>query len=149
MCGEVARQTVGDLDESVVLPVGSDQRNSKPPPHRRMVALGASEIPPLWMSPQRLVGEPDRPVNLVRVGVDAKSSRRRVVVGPRRVLLRQREVLPGMGPVLSEQLRRCALVGVGEDSGEFGRLAEDRVRASMKSARSAGMSGLGGVLALW
>src|SRR5215472_16057290 len=93
LCGEVALQTVGDLDEPVVVPVRPDQGNGEPSPHRGMAALVASEIPPLWMSPQRLVGEPDRLVNLVRVGVDAESPRRRAVVGPRRVLLRQREVL--------------------------------------------------------
>src|SRR6516164_9240952 len=102
LCGEVALQAVGDLDKPVVLPVRPDQGNGEPSPHRGMAALIASEIPPLWMSPQLLVGEPDRPVNLVRVGVDAKSPRRRVVVGPGRVLLRQREVLAGVGPVLSK-----------------------------------------------
>jgi len=35
-----------------------------------MTALIAAEIPPLRMDPQLLVGEPDRPVNLVRVGVE-------------------------------------------------------------------------------
>src|SRR5215475_4652456 len=93
-----------------------------------MAALLAAEVSPLRVGPQRLVGEPDRPPNLVRVGVDAISPRRRMVVSPRRVLLRQREVLPGVGPVLSEKLRRCALMSVGEDPGELGRLAEDRVR---------------------
>src|SRR5215475_15428127 len=38
---------VGDLDESVVLPVRPDQGNGEPPPHRGMAALIASEIPPL------------------------------------------------------------------------------------------------------
>ena len=114
-----------------------------------MAALLAAEVPPLRMSAQRLVGEPDQPVNLVRVGVDAKSPRRRVVVGPRRVLLRQREVIPGVGRALSDQLRRGALVSAGEDPGELGRLAEDRSAGSTKPARSAGTSGPGGVLALW
>src|SRR5215469_12132374 len=100
-----------------------------------MTALIAAEIPPLWMDPQLLVGEPDRPVNLVRVGVDAKSPRRHVVAGPRRVLLRQREVLAGVGPVAADQLRRRALVGAGEDSGKLGRLAEDRVRREHEASQ--------------
>src|SRR5215469_11509699 len=94
-----------------------------------------AEIPPLRMSPQLLVGEPDRLVNLVRVGVDAKSPRRCAVVSPRRVLLRQRKVLPGVGPVLSNQLGRGALMGVGEDSGEFGCLAEDRIRCEHEAGQ--------------
>src|SRR5215472_17974022 len=93
-----------------------------------------AEIPPLRMGSQLLVGEPDRPVYLVRVGVDAKSPRRRAVVGPRRVLLRQREVLPGVGPVPADQLRRCALVSVGDDPGELGPLAEDRVRSEHEAS---------------
>lgn len=114
-----------------------------------MAVLIAAEIPPLRMSPQRLVGEPDRPLHRVRVGVDAESPRWRAVVAPRFVLLRQREVLPGVGLAVSDQLRRCALVSVGEDPGELGRLAEDRGGREMKPARSAGTSGPGGLLALW
>lgn len=42
-----------------------------------MAAQLGAEIPPLRMRPQGLVGQPDRPPHLVRVGVDAESPRRR------------------------------------------------------------------------
>jgi hypothetical protein len=114
-----------------------------------MATLIVAEIPPLRTSPQRLVGEPDRPADLVRIGVDAKSPRRRVVASPRRLLLRQRVVLPSVSPVLSDQLRRCALVSAGEDSGELGRLAEDRVRREHETSEVRRDVRPGGVLALW
>jgi len=50
LCGEVALQTVRDLDESVVLPVRPHQGNGQPPPHRGMAARIAAEVPPLQMS---------------------------------------------------------------------------------------------------
>src|SRR5262249_40422146 len=142
-------RTVGDLAEAVVLPGGPDRGDSQPPPHRGMTARIGAEIAPLRMSPQLLVGEPDRPVHLVRVGVDAKSPRRRVVVGPRRVLLRQGEVLAGVGPVPPISCVAApwwARARTLDSSAAWRRIGS---AASMKPARSARTSGPGGVLALW
>jgi hypothetical protein len=57
-----------------------------------------AEVPPPRVGAQLLVREPDRPVDLVRVGVDTGSLGRRSVLGPRGVLLREGEVLSGVSP---------------------------------------------------
>jgi hypothetical protein len=90
------------------------------------ILLGA-EFPPLRMGPELLVGQPDRPADLVGVRVDPVSRGRLPVVRPRGVLHRKREVLPGVGPVLPDQVCRRALMRPRQHPGEFSRLYQDRV----------------------
>jgi hypothetical protein len=67
-----------------------------------------TEAPPFGMRSEFLVGQRIGRIDLVCAGMDPGSSRRLPVVGPVGVLLRQREVLAGMGPTLTDELRGCA-----------------------------------------
>src|SRR5690349_20678303 len=85
--GEVPLQTVRSLDEPIVLSVEADQRNGQPSPHRRMPVLLGAEVAPLRMCPELLVGQPDRPTDLVGLRMDPVSHGRLLVVSPLGVLL--------------------------------------------------------------
>ena len=72
---EVAIQPVGGLDEAVVHAVRSVSGTASQPRIEGMIVDLVSEVPPLGMSPQLLVGEPQRPVDLVCVCVDPDALR--------------------------------------------------------------------------
>src|SRR4249919_3044239 len=93
-----------------------------------MTARLRTEFAPFGMRSELLVGEPDGLVDLVSIGMDPDALRRCPVVSPRGVLFREREVLPGIGPTLADQLSSRALVGPGEHSSELRRLRQDRIR---------------------
>src|SRR5262245_6502915 len=59
--------------------------------------------------------------------MDAESLRRRSVVRPFRVLLREREVLASVGPPLADQLRGRSLMSPSEYPRELRRIGEDSV----------------------
>ena len=90
-----------------------------------MIVDLVSEVPPLGMSPQLLVGEPQRPVDLVCVCVDPDALRRRcppmLRTSPRARSTSERAPTP---------LRSAAsrpLMRVGDRPRQFGCLRQDRV----------------------
>ena len=65
LLGEVPLQPVRSLDEPVIVPVEADQWHGQPSPHRGMAGLLGTEVTPLRVGPEFLVGQPDRPLDLV------------------------------------------------------------------------------------
>jgi hypothetical protein len=110
LLGELALEPIGGLGEPVVLAVGTDERDRTPAAHRRMVVELVPEVPPLRMSAELLVRQPDRPV-----------------VRPPRVLVGEGEGLAGVSPPLADGFGRRSLVSPSMDPRELGRLGEDPV----------------------
>src|SRR4249919_2148852 len=100
-----------------------------------MTACLRTEFVPSGMRSELLVGEPDGLVDLVGIGMDPDALCRRPVISPRGVLFREREVFPGIGPTLADQLSRRALVGSGEYSSELRRLRQHRILGQHESSQ--------------
>ena len=114
LLGELTLEPIRGLDEPIIGAVRSDQGDGQPASHRRVVFDLVAEVPPLVAGSELLVGQPDRPGDLVCVRVDAESLGRRSVIRPLRVFLREREVFAGVSPPLADQLRGCSLVSPSE-----------------------------------
>jgi hypothetical protein len=87
------------------------------------MAIGLhSEVSPLRVGSQFLVGEPLRSADLVSVGVDPDARRWGLILGPCGILFREREVFSGVGPSLADELCCRFLMSAGEHPCKLGRL---------------------------